>query len=358
MEQILFVAPSQTMADAAKLVCNKLGIELPIGVGVHQQALQLIEKYPMIDVVISRGGNVEYLKEMTDKTVVGISASTSDLLCPVHKLTEMGIDKIGIVAKWNILEDNAQDIKLGNLHIFLRTWRTQEEVAMLIKELKTQGVAGIIGDKSGAETAKQYGLAVQCIDSGEASISRAIHEAMQIAGARAAERTRETAKAEEIKEYVNAIYQAMERTSAAVQQLNASSQQLAATSQVSAHMAQNAAREVNNTAEILNLIRRIAQQTNLLGLNAAIEAARVGELGRGFSVVANEVRKLADESNSSVQNISVILEKIKTEVIQVLNNVEQGNGVTQQQTKAIQEIVLMLEDLQGIGQKLLALAMR
>jgi methyl-accepting chemotaxis protein len=119
---------------------------------------------------------------------------------------------------------------------------------------------------------------------------------------------------------------------------------------------QTASREVSNTAEILNMIRRVAQQTKLLGLNAGIEAARVGELGRGFTVVANEVRNLADESNNSAQHITSILDKIRTAVEQVLTNVAQSNQISQQQAKAVQDIAQMVEGLQLTGHKLMEMA--
>jgi len=70
--------------------------------------------------------------------------------------------------------------------------------------------------------------------------------------------------------------------------------------------------ETDSIHEILNTINNISEQTNLLALNASIEAARAGEHGRGFAVVAEEVRKLAEESHESIENISGILTSIQT----------------------------------------------
>lgn len=163
-------------------------------------------------------------------------------------------------------------------------------------------------------------------------------------------------KVQAIKQNVREIYQSLEQAAAAIQQLSASSQQLEATSQETADVATSAAEELGNTTEILNLIKRIAKQTNLLGLNAAIEAARAGEQGRGFSVVAEEVRKLADESTQSVETINNLLKKFYSSIQQVQGGVEQNHHIIMNQAKSTQNITQMVDGLRQVGQNLLALA--
>jgi ABC-type transporter Mla subunit MlaD len=97
------------------------------------------------------------------------------------------------------------------------------------------------------------------------------------------------------------------------QEISAQTQQIAAISGTVAMNATESMSRVKETDEVLRVIKDITSQTNLLGLNAAIEAARVGDQGRGFGVVAEEIRKLATSSGSSVQHIEGIIKAVQTD---------------------------------------------
>lgn len=146
------------------------------------------------------------------------------------------------------------------------------------------------------------------------------------------------------------------RITSAMDTLQTTSTELAASGQHLSAAASQTEQSLGEVEEVLGFLRQVANKTRMIGLNAAIEAARVGEQGQGFAVVASEVRKLAQTSNESAENISVSLQQTLDSVKVILEGVVSSSHVAESQAAATTEVHSALQQLADLIQELSSVA--
>ena len=165
-----------------------------------------------------------------------------------------------------------------------------------------------------------------------------------------------TEKRERLLEIAQTLEDNMKIFDTTIQKIASEAEELSATGGELNNITQQTASEVKESDKIINVIRKITEQTNLIGLNAVIEAARSGEAGRGFSVVANEVRKLARTTADSTDNIDEILIKIKNAVVQITTSVEELTTVANHQAEVLAEATPAVDQLIKLSDTLVKMA--
>jgi len=148
---------------------------------------------------------------------------------------------------------------------------------------------------------------------------------------------------------IDSIAQTIEKIAAEAEELSATSEELTSAT----HTAVNQSKETDN---ILSTVKTITKQTNLIGLNAAIEAARVGEYGKGFAVVAEEVRKLSNVTAQSTKEIEEIIFNIRNVMQQIDQATVTVGNVAYSQAQELGELNPVVKSLKDMANGLLSAA--
>jgi uncharacterized protein YoxC len=148
-------------------------------------------------------------------------------------------------------------------------------------------------------------------------------------------------------ELINKVAGKIQDISASIQQASAGAEEIAGISHDMGSRAKMIDDNLGDMNQVLELVSEIVSQTNLLGLNAAIEAARAGQYGRGFGIVADEVRRLSADSAASLRNINKVLHEIQSTVAIITKGVQQNAVTTEEQASALQFIAANIVELQN-----------
>lgn len=148
----------------------------------------------------------------------------------------------------------------------------------------------------------------------------------------------------------------LELISEGISEMSSSVQNVVSSNNIILSKVEEAIAEAKDTDEVLSFVKNVAGQTNLLGLNAAIEASRAGDSGRGFNVVAKEIRKLSSSSSDSIKQINEVLNKIKNSVSAISENVNKTGNVFQEEASQIQKMSASIEELRATAQELTEIA--
>ena len=261
------------------------------------------------------------------------------MVSPIIRLTErIGILSTGDFRATEVTDDSSRADEIGTMSRALDTMQTN--VNTMMKQVITAAQQVAAASEQLTASADQSATAIHQVADAIVRVAGACNEQFT-------EVDNASSQAEELKQHMDTFRDTLEDSDRQVQKTNTAAEEgeknvMNAVSQMkrietsvkeSAEVISELGQESDKIGQIVEAISSIAEQTNLLALNAAIEAARAGEHGRGFAVVADEVRKLAEQSQTSAGEISSLIGSIQEKAQNAVSAMQ--SGVEQVQTGTV-----------------------
>lgn len=352
-EAILFFSVSNAMTQIARKIIMGMRQNIVLVSGDKSTALEIAASHPDCNTYIGRGGTAELLRTVPGKAVVELSTSLEEVLDAVQTIASKGAKNIGVVVPKAILNGINKDYRLFGGMLYIRSF-TGSDLDSILMDMKHKGVRGIVVNGSAVEKAQKMGFDVEILNNGVSSIKQAIDRALEIERNAAYERERQHDHLRQIQQYSAKLNGAVDQAFSAVKELEDSSQKLAQVCEQAATVSQTAYKHMHATKEVISMVKKIADQTAILGVNGAIESARAGAAGKGFAVITHEIRQLATESNRAVTQIDKDLQLLQSSMDSVVTSVSQCNEISKLQAKENTNITDMLKNLTDAGHEMVA----
>lgn len=238
-----------------------------------------------------------------------------------------------VTTTFQMMKENLKGIVMKVSNISQELSAASEEMTVTLEEQSksTQRISGVIQNVA-SQSIAQAGISQETVGKGErvAGDIQWITSNVQLAATSSVEAH---STAEQGNEVIMKVVDQMQQINQKVEG--------------SVRVANRLEEKSNEISHIVNVITGIARQTNLLALNASIEAARAGEHGKGFAVVAGEVRKLAEQSGSAANDISLIIHEIQQEIGQTLSSMNSGLDSVKEGSHLVQDAGTYFHNILG-----------